>query len=110
MKLIQASIRFPVSVIVAVLLALLFGLIALTRIPIQMIPTLDKPEITVSTLYPGAGPLEVEKEITNRQEEFLNTVENLRELQSTSGDGSYTSSSRIYSSGRKSPFYFKKVI
>ena len=88
MKLVQASIRFPVSVIVAVLLALLFGLIALARIPIQMIPTLDKPEITVSTLYPGAGPLEVEKEITNRQEEFLNTVENLRELQSTSGDGS----------------------
>ncbi len=40
MKLVQASISFPVSVIVVVLLAVLFGVIALSRIPIQMIPTL----------------------------------------------------------------------
>ena len=90
MQLVQAAIRFPVSVMVAVLLGVLFGMIALSRIPIQMIPTLDKPEITVNTRYPGAGPLEVEEEITNRQEELLNTVENLRELLSTSQEGQST--------------------
>ncbi len=90
MKLVQAAIRFPVSVLVVVLLGVLFGVISLARIPIQMIPTLDKPEITVNTRYPGAGPLEVEEEITNRQEELLNTVENLRELLSTSEEGQST--------------------
>ena len=44
MQLVQAAIRFPVSVMVAVLLGVLFGMIALSRIPIQMIPTLDKPQ------------------------------------------------------------------
>jgi multidrug efflux pump subunit AcrB len=76
MKLVEASIRYPVSVTVAVLLAALFGLLSLFRLPVQMIPTIDRPEITVQTRYPDAGPLEVEEEVTRRQEELLNTVEN----------------------------------
>ena len=90
MRLVQASIRFPVSVIVGILLAVVFGVISLFRVPVQMIPTLDKPEITVNTRYPGASPLEVEEEITDRQEEFLNTVENLREMVSTSREAAST--------------------
>ncbi len=74
MKLVDLSIRYPVSVLVAVLLGVLFGLLSLMRLPIQMIPTIDRPEITVQTLWPGAGPLEVEEEVTNRQEELLNIV------------------------------------
>ncbi len=84
MKLVEASVRYPVSVLVVVLLCVMFGAISLVRIPVQMIPTLDRPRITVQTPYPGAGPLEVEEEITNRQEELLNTVEGLREMTSTS--------------------------
>ncbi|MBW2414563.1 MAG: efflux RND transporter permease subunit [Deltaproteobacteria bacterium] len=90
MRLIDSSIKFPVSVIVAVLLACLFGLLGLLRVPIQMIPTIDRPEITVQTPYPGAGPIEVEEELTNRQEELLNTVENLRELTSVSAENQST--------------------
>jgi HAE1 family hydrophobic/amphiphilic exporter-1 len=86
-KLVDVSIRYPVSVIVAVLLGGLFGVLSLLRLPIQMIPTIDRPEITVQTRYPGAGPLEVEEEVTDRQEELLNTVENLREMISTSREG-----------------------
>lgn len=74
----------------AVLLAALFGGLALLRLPVQMIPTLDRPEITVQTRYPGAGPLEVEEEVTRRQEELLNTVENLREMVSTSKENEST--------------------
>jgi HAE1 family hydrophobic/amphiphilic exporter-1 len=87
MKLIDASIKFPVSVVVAVLLACMFGVMGLVRVPVQMIPTIDRPEITVQTPYPGAGPIEVEEEVTNRQEELLNTVENLREMTSESQEG-----------------------
>ncbi|MFQ5828819.1 MAG: efflux RND transporter permease subunit [Candidatus Methylomirabilia bacterium] len=90
MKLIGFCIRYPVTVWVGVLLAVLFGAIALTRLPLQMKPTVDRPEITVRTDYKGAGPLEVEREITRRQEEKLNSVENLREITSTSIEGRST--------------------
>lgn len=87
MKLIDACIKYPVTVLVGVLLALLFGGISLFRLPWQMTPTIDRPEITVSTEYQGAAPLEVEQEITDRIEEKLNSVENLSEMTSTSFEG-----------------------
>ncbi|MFQ5849233.1 MAG: efflux RND transporter permease subunit [Candidatus Binatia bacterium] len=87
MKLIEFCVRYPVTVTVGVLLALLFGAIALFRLPVQLIPTVDRPEITVRTEYRGAAPLEVEREITDRLEEKLNAVESLREITSTSIEG-----------------------
>ena len=69
MKLIAFCIRYPVSVIVGMILALLFGVISLTRIPLQMTPTIDRPEVSVDTTYTGAAPQEVENEIVDRQEE-----------------------------------------
>jgi HAE1 family hydrophobic/amphiphilic exporter-1 len=59
----------------------------LTRIPLQMTPTVDRPEITVETTYRGAAPQEVENEIVDRQEEKLTSVQNLREMVSTSYEG-----------------------
>ena len=80
MRLIEFCVRYPVTVWVGVLLALLFGAISLFRLPVQMIPTVDRPEITVETEYRGAAPLEVEREITDRLEEKLNAVQSLREI------------------------------
>ena len=80
-------VRNPVSVTVGILLAVLFGTIALLRLPIQMIPTVDRPEITVETDYRGAAPLEVEREVTDRLEEKLNAVEHLKQVSSTSIEG-----------------------
>ena len=88
MKLIEACIKYPVTVLVGVLLGILFGGIALLRLPWQMTPTIDRPEITVSTEYKGAAPLEVEQEITDRIEKKLNSVENLSEMTSSSFEGS----------------------
>jgi HAE1 family hydrophobic/amphiphilic exporter-1 len=86
-KLIEACIKYPVTVLVGVLLGILFGGIALLRLPWQMTPTIDRPEITVRTDYTGAAPLEVEQEITDRIEEKLNSVENLSEMTSNSYEG-----------------------
>lgn len=87
MKIIEACIKYPVTVLVGVLLAILFGSIALVRMPWQMTPTVDRPEITVETEYRGAAPIEVEQEITDRLEEKLNSVEHLSEMTSTSFEG-----------------------
>ena len=87
MKLVDFCIRYPVTVIVGVLLALLFGVISLFRLPLQMTPTVERPEISVETVYRGAAPQEVEHEIVDRQEEKLISVQNLREMVSTSSEG-----------------------
>src|SRR5262245_48571211 len=90
MKLIEFCVRYPVSVFVGVILALLFGVLSMTRIPMQMTPTVDRPEVTVETTYRGAAAQEVENEIVDRQEEKLNSIQNLREVVSTSSEGSGT--------------------
>ncbi|MBI2501800.1 MAG: efflux RND transporter permease subunit [Candidatus Latescibacteria bacterium] len=86
MKLIESSIKRPVSVVVGVLFVALFGLISLFRIPIQLTPDVDRPVVTVSTLWPGASPEEVEQEIVQRQEEQLKTIEDLQRMTSESSD------------------------
>ena len=88
-------VRNPVSVTVGILLAVLFGTIALLRLPIQMIPTVDRPEITVETDYRGAAPLEVEREVTDRLEEKLNAVEHLKQVSSTSIEGKVHGRSQV---------------
>jgi HAE1 family hydrophobic/amphiphilic exporter-1 len=87
MKLIAFCVRYPITVIVGMILALLFGVIALSRLPIQMTPTVERPEISVETTYRGAAPQEVENEVVDRQEEKLISVQNLQELVSTSSEG-----------------------
>ncbi len=87
MKLIETSINRPVSVIVGILLLALFGYISMSRMPIQMKPTVDKPIITISTEYPGAAPQEVEEQITTPIEEQVQSVENLYKLTSKSAEG-----------------------
>ena len=87
MKLVDTAIKKPVTVTVGVLLLILFGLISLYRIPIQLTPNVDLPEISVSTTWRGASPLEVEREIVDVQEEELKNLEGLEELTSQSRDG-----------------------
>jgi HAE1 family hydrophobic/amphiphilic exporter-1 len=62
----------------------MFGLIALLRIPVQLTPNVDKAEITVNTIWPGASPQEVEREIIDEQEDVLKSVEGLVEMKSES--------------------------
>jgi len=84
MKLVDNAIRYPVSVTVGVLLVVLFGFLSLFRIPVQMIPDVEEPNIFVATIWPGASPEEVETEIVQEQEEQLKTLEGLVKMTSTS--------------------------
>ncbi len=77
MNLIGTAINRPIAVIAAVLMVVLFGLVALRAIPIQLAPDVNEPVISVTTEWPGAAPAEVEREIINRQEEKLAGLEGL---------------------------------
>jgi hydrophobic/amphiphilic exporter-1 (mainly G- bacteria), HAE1 family len=86
MKLIEAFVHSPVKVSVGVLLLVLFGFIAIFRMPMQLTPEVQTPTITVTTRWPGASPQEIEREIIIEQESFLKSVEGLTKLSSTSSD------------------------
>ncbi|MDH5748414.1 MAG: efflux RND transporter permease subunit, partial [Rhodospirillales bacterium] len=87
MNLIRLSIERPIAVLAAVFMVIMFGLVALQTIPIQLTPDIRKPVITVRTNWPGAAPVEIEREIVNRQEEALRGLEGLDEISSQSQDG-----------------------
>ncbi len=86
MNLVEGSIRYPVRVAVGAILLLLFGGLALLRIPVQLTPTVDEPEVSVTTFWPGASPQEIEREIIDEQEEQLQGLEGLLRMESTSSD------------------------
>ncbi|PAF53979.1 hypothetical protein BKH42_03155 [Helicobacter sp. 13S00482-2] len=87
MRLIAYCLKNPVVVFVGVIFLLLFGGIALFKMPYQLLPQVTRPVISVYTSYPGATPYEVEKEITDRQEKYLKNISNLTSMTSTSRDG-----------------------
>jgi hydrophobic/amphiphilic exporter-1 (mainly G- bacteria), HAE1 family len=90
MSLVDAFVRNPVKVSVGVLLVALFGVIALMRMPLQLTPEVQTPTITITTVWPGASPKEVEQELIVEQEEQLKGVEGATKLSSESSDSQGT--------------------
>ena len=87
MVLIRLAIERPIAVVAAVLMILIFGVLALQRIPIQLTPDVRKPVITVTTYWSGGSPIEMEREVINRQEEVLKGVQGVSKIESRSQDG-----------------------
>ncbi len=83
LKLFESFIANPVKVSVGVLIVVLFGAISLMTMPKQLIPAVESPILSVETIWPGASPREIEREIVQEQEEQLATVEGLVKLTST---------------------------
>ena len=90
MNIIRIAIERPIAVIAAVLMVVMFGLVALSNIPIQLTPDIRKPTLSVRTNWPGAAPAEVEREILNRQEDVLRGLEGLEEISGQAQTGQAT--------------------
>ena len=86
MNLIDLSIKKPVTIVVGVLLIVMFGFISLMKLPYQLTPNVIQPEIAVSTLWPGATPSEVERDIIEKQEEQLKSTPGLIAYESMASD------------------------
>ena len=90
MTVIRQAIRYPVTTAVGVILLVMFGTIALFRLPIQLSPDVERPFISVRTIWPGATPQDVEKEILIEQEEYLRDIPGLQRMVSQAGTGDAT--------------------
>lgn len=76
------GIRRPVTVLVGVILTVMFGVLALDRLPIQLTPDIAVPTLSVQTTWPGASPQEVESEILEPQEQALKSLTGLVRMES----------------------------
>ncbi|MBL0381431.1 MAG: efflux RND transporter permease subunit [Desulfofustis sp. PB-SRB1] len=84
MDIVRYALDKPVSVAVAVILLVTFGLISLQSLPVQLTPDVETPQITVQTSWGGATPYEIEKEIVEKQEEALKGLQGLTKMESAS--------------------------
>ena len=79
----NAILSRGIIVTVATLIFTLIGIVAALRIPVQMIPDLDVRVISIRTIWPGATPQDVEKEILIEQERYLRNLPSLIRMQSS---------------------------
>ena len=84
MDFIKFSINKPVTIIVGVLFVVIFGMIGLKNMPYQLSPAVIEPEITVTTMWTGATPYEIERDIIEEQENVLKGIPGLIEMESSS--------------------------
>ena len=85
---IRFSLLKPVVITVGILLILIFGLISQERLPRQLTPNVIQPEIAVNTLWPGASPKEIERDIIQEQELVLKNTPGLVKYESQAKDNS----------------------
>lgn len=87
MTLTKISLSNPVAVVVACILIAIFGVLSLTRLPIQMTPDIARPEISVWTTWRASAPNEIESEIIEPQERVLRSIPGLLKMQSSANYG-----------------------
>ena len=86
-KLAEICVRRPVFATMLILSLTVVGLFSVTTLGVDLFPKIDLPTITVTVVNPGAGPQEVETEITDKVEAAVNTISGIDELRSTSVEG-----------------------
>lgn len=81
------AINRPITILMAVMALLIFGLKSYTSMPLALFPNVDFPIITIQTTYPGADARTVESKITDKIEEAVSGINGIDKLDSTSYEG-----------------------
>jgi hydrophobe/amphiphile efflux-1 (HAE1) family protein len=82
------SIKRPVATIVMIIALMAMGLLALSKLRVNQNPDVEVPFIIVSIPYPGASPDTVEREVINRIEKSLNSINGVKEINASANEGS----------------------
>lgn len=84
MKLAEISIKRPSLVIVLFTILTLAGIFSYSQLGYELIPKFETNVITISTVYPGASPSEVENTVTKKIEDAIASLENIKKIDSKS--------------------------
>jgi HAE1 family hydrophobic/amphiphilic exporter-1 len=78
------SVRRPVFTTMLVLAFVVLGIFGYLRLAIELMPNIDFPFVTITTVYPGAGPEEIETQITKKIEDAVSTLADIDLMESIS--------------------------
>jgi HAE1 family hydrophobic/amphiphilic exporter-1 len=87
MFLTRISVAQPVFATMMMLALAVLGITSYRQLNVDQFPNVDFPVVTVTTVYEGATPEAVEREVTKKIEESINTVQGIRHVESTSQEG-----------------------
>jgi multidrug efflux pump subunit AcrB len=87
MKLTEASLRNPAAVAVAVVMVCAFGLLSLFKLPLQLFPDIERPQMSIQTGWRAASPQEMESEIVEPIEAVMQGLPGLEEIESNINAG-----------------------
>lgn len=90
MFLTRMAVGRPITTLMCCFIVVLLGWAALRRLSVDLMPDMTYPTVSISTLYRGAGPEEIETLITRPLEQSLSSVSGVERLASTSTEGSST--------------------
>src|SRR5437588_490184 len=82
------AIRRPVTMFMISAVIILLGAISLTRLPVDLLPDVSYPTVSIRVNYTGVGPLEMEQIVTRPIEQAVSAVAGLEQVNSTSQEGS----------------------
>jgi multidrug efflux pump subunit AcrB len=86
MNFVERYLKKPHLITSLVLLAAVVGFVGYRRMPVNLFPDSERPQIAVVTVYPGASATDVESEVSRTIEKELNTIEQVRRVTSVSKD------------------------
>ena len=86
MSIYKTAVNKPISAIMIFVAVVVMGIYSLVQIPVDLYPEMNPPYISVMTTYAGANASDIETNVTRTIEDALNSVDNLKEITSTSSD------------------------
>ena len=86
MSIYNTAVNKPISTLMVFLAILVVGVASYLQLPVDQLPKMDPPYLTVMATYPGANASDIEENVTKILEDQLNSVDDLKELTSTSYD------------------------
>jgi HAE1 family hydrophobic/amphiphilic exporter-1 len=87
MNITRLSVHRPIATTMVFLIIIVLGFMGFRFLPIDLLPQIEYPQLTIRTNYPNVGPEEIEKIITDRVENAVAVVPNIEEIRSESEEG-----------------------
>ena len=87
MNISRISVKRPIATTMVFLIIIVLGVMGFRFLPVDLLPRIEYPRLSVSTSYPNVGPEEIENIITDRVENAIASVPNIEEVRSRSEEG-----------------------
>ncbi len=86
MSLSKVSVHRPIGTLTIAVAVIVFGVVAVTRLAVDLLPSVDAPRLSITTRYEGVAPQEMETLITRPIEQAVSTIEGVTELTASSSE------------------------